>query len=40
MGRRRNGVSEHIDTKMDAKAWAYPYACYVRYQAEHGAAPG
>ncbi|MGH2819715.1 MAG: aldehyde dehydrogenase family protein [Actinomycetota bacterium] len=30
----------HIDTKMDAKAWWYPYADYVRYQAEHGAAPG
>jgi acyl-CoA reductase-like NAD-dependent aldehyde dehydrogenase len=30
----------HIDTKMDAKAWWYPYAEYVRYQAEHGTAPG
>jgi acyl-CoA reductase-like NAD-dependent aldehyde dehydrogenase len=30
----------HIDTKMDAKAWWYPYAEYARYQAEHGAAPG
>jgi acyl-CoA reductase-like NAD-dependent aldehyde dehydrogenase len=30
----------HIDTKMDAKAWWYPYAEYVRHQAEHGTAPG
>jgi acyl-CoA reductase-like NAD-dependent aldehyde dehydrogenase len=30
----------HIDAKMDAKAWWYPYSEYVRYQAEHGTAPG
>jgi acyl-CoA reductase-like NAD-dependent aldehyde dehydrogenase len=30
----------HIDTKVDAKAWWYPYADYVRYQQEHGTAPG
>ncbi|HEX2050713.1 MAG TPA: aldehyde dehydrogenase family protein [Actinomycetota bacterium] len=30
----------HIDSKMDAKPWWYPYADYVRYQAEHGTAPG
>jgi acyl-CoA reductase-like NAD-dependent aldehyde dehydrogenase len=30
----------HIDTKMDAKAWWYPYAAYASYQAEHGTAPG
>ena len=30
----------HIDSKMDAKAWWYPYADYVRYQEEHGTAPG
>jgi acyl-CoA reductase-like NAD-dependent aldehyde dehydrogenase len=30
----------HIDTKMDPKSWWYPYADYVRYQAEHGTAPG
>jgi acyl-CoA reductase-like NAD-dependent aldehyde dehydrogenase len=30
----------HIETKMDAKSWWYPYAEYVRYQAEHGTAPG
>jgi acyl-CoA reductase-like NAD-dependent aldehyde dehydrogenase len=30
----------HIDTKMDPKTWWYPYAEYVRYQAEHGTAPG
>jgi hypothetical protein len=29
-----------IDSKMDAKAWWYPYAEYVRHQAEHGTAPG
>jgi acyl-CoA reductase-like NAD-dependent aldehyde dehydrogenase len=30
----------HIDTKMDVKSWWYPYADYVRHQAEHGTAPG
>jgi betaine-aldehyde dehydrogenase len=30
----------HIDTKMDAKSWWYPYAEYVRHQQEHGTAPG
>jgi acyl-CoA reductase-like NAD-dependent aldehyde dehydrogenase len=30
----------HIDVKMDAKAWWYPYSDYVRHQAEHGTAPG
>ena len=30
----------HIDSKMDAKAWWYPYSEYVKYQAEHGTAPG
>ena len=30
----------HIDTKMDAKSWWYPYKDYVRHQAEHGTAPG
>jgi betaine-aldehyde dehydrogenase len=30
----------HIDTKMDAKAWWYPYSSYVAYQTEHGPAPG
>ena len=30
----------HIDTKLDVKAWWYPYAHYVEHQAEHGAAPG
>ncbi|MEA2462253.1 MAG: hypothetical protein QOH90_2430, partial [Actinomycetota bacterium] len=36
----RQAKHVHIDTKMDAKAWWYPYADYVRYQAEHGTAPG
>jgi acyl-CoA reductase-like NAD-dependent aldehyde dehydrogenase len=36
----RQAKHVHIDTKMDAKAWWYPYAEYVRYQAEHGTAPG
>jgi betaine-aldehyde dehydrogenase len=36
----RQAKHVHIDTKMDAKAWWYPYAEYVKYQAEHGAAPG
>ena len=30
----------HIDTKMDAKSWWYPYSEYVAHRAEHGAAPG
>ncbi|MDQ3983453.1 MAG: aldehyde dehydrogenase family protein [Actinomycetota bacterium] len=30
----------HIDSKMDAKAWWYPYAEYAAHQAEHGTAPG
>ena len=30
----------HIDTKMDHKAWWYPYSEYVKHQAEHGTAPG
>ncbi|MDQ4142889.1 MAG: aldehyde dehydrogenase family protein [Actinomycetota bacterium] len=30
----------HIDTKMDAKSWWYPYSKYVAHQAEHGTAPG
>ena len=30
----------HIDTKMDVKSWWYPYEAYVRYQSEHGTAPG
>ena len=30
----------HIDSKLDAKAWWYPYAEYVRHQAEFGTAPG
>lgn len=30
----------HIDSKMDPKYWWYPYADYVKHQAEHGTAPG
>ena len=30
----------HIDSKMDAKTWWYPYAEYTAHQAEHGTAPG
>jgi acyl-CoA reductase-like NAD-dependent aldehyde dehydrogenase len=30
----------HIDSKLDAKAWWYPYADYVRHQAEFGTATG
>lgn len=30
----------HLDAKMDAKSWWYPYREYVAYQAEHGTAPG
>jgi acyl-CoA reductase-like NAD-dependent aldehyde dehydrogenase len=36
----RQAKHVHIDTKMDAKSWWYPYAKYVAHQAEHGAAPG
>ena len=36
----RQSKHVHIDTKMDPKAWWYPYSEYVRYQAEHGTAPG
>lgn len=36
----RQAKHVHIDTKMDAKSWWYPYSEYVAYQAEHGAAPG
>jgi acyl-CoA reductase-like NAD-dependent aldehyde dehydrogenase len=30
----------HIDSKLDSKAWWYPYAEYARHQAEFGTAPG
>lgn len=36
----RQAKHVHIDTKMDVKSWWYPYKDYVRYQAEHGTAPG
>jgi betaine-aldehyde dehydrogenase len=36
----RQAKHVHIDTKMDIKSWWYPYSDYVRYQAEHGTAPG
>ena len=36
----RQAKHVHIDTKMDAKSWWYPYSEYVAYQAEHGTAPG
>ena len=36
----RQSKHVHIDTKMDAKAWWYPYAEYVKHRAEHGTAPG
>jgi acyl-CoA reductase-like NAD-dependent aldehyde dehydrogenase len=36
----RQAKHVHIDTKMDAKSWWYPYAAYVAHQAEHGTAPG
>jgi acyl-CoA reductase-like NAD-dependent aldehyde dehydrogenase len=36
----RQAKHVHIDTKMDSKAWWYPYADYARYQAKHGTAPG
>jgi acyl-CoA reductase-like NAD-dependent aldehyde dehydrogenase len=36
----RQAKHVHIDTKMDHKAWWYPYSDYVKHQAEHGTAPG
>lgn len=36
----RQAKHVHIDTKMDAKSWWYPYSEYVKHQAEHGTAPG
>lgn len=36
----RQSKHVHIDSKIDAKAWWYPYAEYVKHQAEHGTAPG
>jgi acyl-CoA reductase-like NAD-dependent aldehyde dehydrogenase len=36
----RQAKHVHIDTKIDIKAWWYPYAEYVRHQAEYGTAPG
>jgi betaine-aldehyde dehydrogenase len=36
----RQSKHVHIDTKMDAKSWWYPYAEYAAHQAEHGTAPG
>ena len=36
----RQSKHVHIDTKMDAKSWWYPYAEYAKHQAEHGTAPG
>jgi betaine-aldehyde dehydrogenase len=36
----RQAKHVHIDTKMDVKSWWYPYSEYVRYQQEHGTAPG
>ncbi|HEY7876509.1 MAG TPA: aldehyde dehydrogenase family protein [Actinomycetota bacterium] len=36
----RQAKHVHIDTKMDHKAWWYPYSEYVKHQAEHGTAPG
>jgi acyl-CoA reductase-like NAD-dependent aldehyde dehydrogenase len=36
----RQSKHVHIDTKMDAKSWWYPYSEYVAYQSEHGTAPG
>jgi acyl-CoA reductase-like NAD-dependent aldehyde dehydrogenase len=36
----RQSKHVHIDTKMDAKSWWYPYSEYVAHQAEHGTAPG
>ena len=36
----RQAKHVHIDSKMDVKSWWYPYAEYVKHQAEHGTAPG
>ncbi len=36
----RQSKHVHIDTKIEPKAWWYPYASYVAHQAEHGTAPG
>src|SRR5918992_911669 len=36
----RQSKHVHIDTKMEHKAWWYPYSEYVKHQAEHGTAPG
>jgi betaine-aldehyde dehydrogenase len=36
----RQSKHVHIDTKMDAKSWWYPYSEYVKHQAQHGTAPG
>lgn len=36
----RQAKHVHIDSKMDAKYWWYPYAEYVKLQAEQGPAPG
>jgi acyl-CoA reductase-like NAD-dependent aldehyde dehydrogenase len=36
----RQSKHVHIDSKIDAKAWWYPYREYVRHQEEHGTAPG
>ena len=36
----RQAKHVHIDSKLDVKSWWYPYAEYVKHQAEHGTAPG
>ena len=36
----RQAKHVHIDSKMDPKYWWYPYAEYVKLQAEQGPAPG
>ena len=36
----RQSKHVHIDSKMDVKSWWFPYKDYVRYQQEHGPAPG
>jgi hypothetical protein len=36
----RQAKHVHIDTKIDAKAWWYPYSEYVRHQADFGTPPG
>ena len=36
----RQSKHVHIDWKMDAKTWWYPYAAYTAHQAKHGTAPG